>query len=366
MRWAVAVVLLVGCDKVFLPEERDVCFGQAGPNNTGLFHYCPEIDPVAERSLLSQVSTDDDCDAIVTDALEELCVVMARKITVGAGVRAVGDRPLVLFAASTIVVGGTLSATSQLGGARAAGANAKVCSGNAPVAPPNAITDGGGGGPGGTFEQRGGTGGVGAGASAGGMSLNGVPAGTIRGGCPGGQGGPGGQMAVAGPPGAGGGAMYLVAGESITIAGTLEASGAGGGGSGGMTGGGGPGGSGGGTGGMIALDAPSVFLTPDARLVANGGAGGGAGGSTTAAVGTSGMTANAAGAFPFPTVGGTGGGASSNGGNGGSGGDAMTAPTPGAPGLMGTGGGGGGGAVGVIRVYSTNLVDENALVSPAY
>jgi hypothetical protein len=171
--------------------------------------------------------------------------------------------------------------------------------------------------------------------------------------------------------------LVLVATDSITIDGLLDARSAtggqpgpgsnpsacgaltasdgaddtkGGGGTGGTSIGGGGGGGGG---GMIILDAPMLSIGAAAAIIANGG-GGGAGGGATASGGNGGDAV----AIASPAGGGIADATAGAGGNG------AYETTAAARGAMGTeGGGGGGGAAGVIHVFSTQTVPA-AQISP--
>ncbi|MBA2539622.1 MAG: hypothetical protein H0V17_08310 [Deltaproteobacteria bacterium] len=176
------------------------------------------------------------------------------------------------------------------------------------------------GGPGGSFIGRGGAGGIAAK-----MTL--PPA--FHGGCPGGNA----ETALAGP---GGGALYLIAEQSVVIDGTINASGAGA-----RGGSGSDGGAGGGAGGFIAFDTPAVTLGASALVFATGGGGGG-GGSL--------LQPGTAGADPSsnrPTA--LGGMASNGGGAGGDGGVVLDGEAGSGPLSAGGGGGGGGGGTGLIQ-----------------
>ena len=309
-----------------------------------------------------------------------LCVIAGTTIDVPAGttVRAIGlvpasstataTNPLVLIATRSITIAGTIDVSSHLGetigGAPARGAGARTLTGCFVAGVDGAVgngANGGGGAAGGSFAALGGNGGTGGnngGTGRGTAAGAGAPT-VVHGGCPGGNGGNGAGVdpttnttfggGTGGPPG---GAIYLLAGDSITIAATgkLNASGAGGaGGSAGFDASGG--GGGGGAGGLIVLDAARVSST--GVIFANGG-GGGAGG------GNDGRNdAGNAGTDPIaPTTAAAGGTGTNNGGAGGAGGAGITAPLVGRNGsgnFPQCGGGGGGGATGVIKVFGGTL-----------
>jgi len=195
--------------------------------------------------------------------------VAALDVAAGATIQLVGVKPLVIVAWSTAVVDGALDASSHLGVVDGAshiaqtvqfGAGANEGCGAASVGKDGtAATDaglgsgGGGGGalqgsggaaaPGGTTDVMGGGGGVGA------------PAAALHGGCHGGLSGIAGRRFamvknLRSQGGAGGGALRIVAHDSIAVAGTITANGAGGAGAPTASG---CGGGGGGAGGELVL-----------------------------------------------------------------------------------------------------------------
>jgi hypothetical protein len=291
---------------------------------------CVMPPPTDQVNLPNAIDTDTSplCKSVVSAPAG--CVVVGATI-IGNGTTVVtGMRPLILVGSSSISVNGTIDAASRRGMRRGPGANSTAC-------PPPGAASSVGGGSGGSFGASGGSGGNNENGTGGGSPGAAIPdPPSIRGGCPGGSGGNNG-----GAGGDSGGVVLLVAGSSISIAGTINVSGAGGAGT--QTGNRG----GGGSGGMIALDTPS--LTGSGRLVANGGGGGGGGGGPA----SGGSEADAA----MPMVRATGGPASGSGGDGGDGG-AGTAH-PGGDGSNaggnGNGGGGGAGSVGVIRFYGATF-----------
>ena len=281
------------------------------------------------------------------------CVIAATDLTVSAKLGATGARPLILLASHTIHVTttGTVDVGSH-GGQAGAGADPVACPSIAASSSFFAT-----GGTGGSFVGLGGRGG-------GGGSAPGAAAATIdqiRGGCAGQNGIVffGGGDAF-GPGGHGGGAVYLIAGDSIDVSGEVLATGQGGGGGPMVPGAGEAGGSGGGggAGGMIGLDAPSV--TASGLLLASGGGGGGGGNSGDGSAGAD-PTAVAAAA----------GGAGDPVGDPMATGGAGSAPTPAtAAGSKGTGStaetacslpagsGGGGGGAGVIYAPTSAKLDH--------
>jgi hypothetical protein len=281
----------------------------------------------------------------------DACFLIGTQITFGAPViQAVGSRPLVVFASDTITIATQLDVASRATRS-GAGAPSTLCN------PPTAATGGqtGGGGAGGTFGTQGGDGGAGSSGGASGtpgrasMRDSQLPT-VLRAGCTGGVGGS--TANAGGMPGAGGGAVYLVAKNRITINGFINASGAPGLGGNPVAGGGG-----GGSGGMIVLYAPTITGNGGV-LVANGGGAGGGGG--TSNVGGTGSE-------PSPQMpamiasGGTGGAGGGVGGNGFAGTTNATTGANGSP-TAATGGGGGGGGAGFIRA---NVMPSQITTSPA-
>lgn len=276
------------------------------------------------------------------------CVIAADTITINAPLRATGVRPLVLVAADSISVAMAMSIDvgSHRMPAESLGAGFDPDGCNAGTPP---TTSGGtsGGGAGGSFIGAGGDGGSGAGGGTGGIHGTVPGIGTILGGgCPGQDGAGGGK----GARGHGGGAVLLIAGNMITVDGTIEAGGEGGAGAFGNFSGGG----GGGAGGMIGLYASSIIVNPTAILIANGGGGG---------EGSTSNTAGMAGADSTSTDAALGGSSSTFGGNGGTGSvGAGGRGTTGMDGQVNGGGGGGGGGAGLIKGATASLGNK---VSPA-
>lgn len=292
----------------------------------------------------------------------DACVIIGNEIRISADLNVTGSRPLMIVAATVLAIDGDLEVGSTEGGRTGPGANPTVCVLGSPGG--NSSNDGAGGGAGGSFGGRGADGGIGAdGGGAGGVASPVSIGMGLRGGCPGSRGGTVGNDS--GPGGNGGGALYLVAGTSITISRHVRAHG--GGGTGGI--GSGSGGGGGGSGGMIALQAPTITLTgPAAELLANGGGGGEGSVSNSSNDGADGAQSTA---FNEPAPGGT--GAFGPAGDGGNGATGTVAAEKGKNGTSGTGGmnppdgggGGGGGGVGLIWVKGTLIGDGAARISPA-
>jgi len=318
--------------------DGGLCYG------TGLVQVCFASVPTGSVTLGASLDTASAACATIAGGrgLDNApCVFAADTITVPGSTSATGSKPLILVATTSIMIDGTLDAASHNRVTLGAGGNFSSCDGGNP-----AVGDGGGaGGSFGSFGGQGGTGSIGTGATTGFLDT----AAALRGGCQGSPGaGPG-----AGDGGFGGGAVYLIAGTSISVAGDINASG-GGGDNGSVTG---PsGGCGGGAGGMIGLDAPRVDVFGD--IYANGGAGGG-GATPTASGGNGSDPGSATVAAPGGVPGGTAGagGDGSLGATGGSSGEAA--------GTSGSGGGGGGGG-GVIKLYhSTGTLAGNISPPPS-
>ncbi|HEX3483149.1 MAG TPA: hypothetical protein VHT91_49400 [Kofleriaceae bacterium] len=343
-----------------------------GPINSGTVAAggCTELVPQTGGPALCVIAgTTIDIPAAVT----------VRAFAVSSNAAATGTNPLVLFATDSITIEGSIDAASHIndtlaGGIPALGAGARTAVGCAvtgldgvmgkPVGGSSQDSYGGGGGAGGSFGTLGGAGGNGGNnnnVGHGNPVLGSVPS-LVVGGCPGGSGGPGDGGGGVGIGGAGGGAIYLLAANSITIAGKINASGAGGsaGGSGNFSSGGG---GGGGAGGMIGLEAGTVAIMTGAAVFANGGGGASGSGQTDGDSGSPGTDptgpATAAGAGPGKDGGGAGGAGSVSSGTG-------------AAGTKGGGnntaqecaGGGGGGGGGVIRIFSTQPAMIQGAVSP--
>lgn len=283
-------------------------------------------------------------------AIGKYCVIAATTLTINAALRATGTKPLVLLASDSIIVNQLIDVGSHRSPTEFIGAGADPVTCLAGVLPGTSA-----GGAGGSFAGIGGSGGPGGDGGAGGLPASATtPIPALRGGCRGQDGdGPG-----KGVGGHGGGAVYLIAGNRISITGPgINAAGEGG--MGGAVVNAISGGGGGGAGGMIGLDAPTITCT--GLILANGGGGGqGSGTGFTGATGLDPAGINAA-------SGGAGG--SACGGNGGNGSPAIVGGSGasggafqcGAPG--GGGGGGGGGAAGIIKAPATASL--GAQLSPA-
>jgi len=330
------------------------CYG------TGLVIACFDAVPSGTQMLGGNMvlNTDSDPRCAATTNNVPACVIAAESIAVGGFQAVTGQRPLVLVATQTISVENTLTASSsrQFNFA-GAGVDLPGCStGTAPT--------GSSGGAGGSF---GGTGGNGASAgltgSSGTAGTGGIAGAvlaptTLRGGCSGQDGADAVAPIGPGTKGRGGGALYLIADASITIAGTLSANGAGAtGGRAGDSGGGG----GGGSGGFIGLDTPSLTIT--GNVLANGGGGGE--GSSTQNPGSPGQDTSSAtnaasggaGGTSFGTDGGDGSVGAQKDGEAGAAQCTNTCSTP-------LSGGGGGGGAGIIKLYRATSATGDGGISP--
>jgi hypothetical protein len=331
----------VPIDAIDAPITSDArtCWG------SGVVQICPNAAPTGTVTLSGTLDTGSAaaCKPYTVPPGQlalDACVITAQSITVTGTLVVSGSRPLVLLASDTLRVsaGSLIDVSSTRSPSHTgAGGNASQCD------PSGAGTTGvdSGGGAGGSFADAGGDGGDSSSSVAGGTA--GAKASAIdvlRGGCPGASGG----GAVGGGGGSGGGAIALLAGTSITLTGSINASGAGGNGAAGTNAGGG----GGGSGGMIVLDAP--LLTGAGTLIANGG-GGGEGASTLG--GNPGEDPSLA----TPLVQAQGGQGNSNAGNGGDGAaGATTKGGKGTKGSSGDGGGGGGGGAGAVLLFGTDML----------
>jgi hypothetical protein len=349
-RYAALAVAVLGCqarNPDFCPGGEDergecsrpdasLCFGAAP------FAFCLTEAPTSPLAV-THVDTNAGCTEVITLG-RELCLVMGTDVTVSQRVTVNGTRPLVLFGMNrlTVEASGVLDAsgTATAGGPGAdLGCDASGTNGKSGSS--------GGGGAGGSFGGRGGGGGNGGSGNVGGMAAQAVPAPSVlQGGCSGTNGGAG--TGAIGDRGFGGGGVYLVAGDTLEILGTVIASGAGG--RRGLQDKGG--GGGGGSGGMIVLFAPMMTVTAATRIFANGGGGGG---------GADGSTDGMDGATPSEplsaALGGSGGGGA---GKGGAGAFGSTGAMPGT--MSGDGGGGGGGGVGFVYRLGGNV--SVAQISP--
>jgi hypothetical protein len=350
---ATALVAAPGCSKLLgiedftLAADADIdapspdaqlCYG------AGLAPVCLMNAPTGTVTLDAPFDTTACPGEVITQTGgPDLCVIAATQISVSATVTVTGARPLMLLATETISVPGSLDVSSRRSPAPiGAGANYSGCGAGTN---PTSTSGGAGGGAGGTFGTRGANGGDGAPAGAV-VNNNGtspalmLPVTFVRGGCIAEDGGDSGAN-QGGVGGASGGAVYLFAGTTIDVQGSIFASGAGGAASALHAGGGG-----GGAGGLIGLEAPSINVT--GILAANGANGSGGGGSTAGgAVGADGAT-TAFSTQPAAAAGGASGGGA--GGRGATGATLQSIGGTGSTAVAGTAGGGGGGGFGVIYV----------------
>lgn len=277
-----------------------------------ILNACPGHPPLAHAS-------------IVQGGVPTLVLAFADlEVTGNNTLRLIGERPVIIVSLRNIDVFGTIDVR----------AGAQACAGN------GAGRNGGGGdfgwqsgGGGGGFGTVGGRGGDVDNAPDGlGGAVNG--AGAFRGGCPGGRGGNNPNAAARG-----GGALQLVARETLNLSGTINAPGSGG--SGGVPT---QAGNGGGSGGAILLEAER-FIATNGVLASNGGGGGQ---QTTGRAGESGR------ASVTPAAGGD---DNLSGGVGGSGAAGNTAATNGGDANLAAFGGGGGGGAGRIHINVGVLCD---------
>lgn len=253
--------------------DARMCFG------TGNYEVCLASLPSGGETLSGTLDTGTSTKCLATQPAgwttrgqPESCFVVGTTVTI-TGVDVTGTRPLVILATNSITVSGTLDVASRVTGTAKRGPGAPFGGCAAALAMPTVSTNGGGGGAGGTFMTRGAAGGAGNNGqmgNTGGIAGNPVTQNPValRAGCNGQSGGDG--SAPGGVGGLGGGAVYLVAGNTITITNTgiINASGAGASGAGSHAGAGG-----GGSGGMIVLAASTISAT-NGKVLANGGGGG--------------------------------------------------------------------------------------------
>lgn len=362
MRRCALLLLLVGCKQVFGLEApaheaggTDAGTRDALPDNCigrGLFTRCYDTGEEPMGTWEAQEAIDSSnagmCDAIVPQVDgPELCVIERASVVIDTQVYLVGPRPVVIVSSSTIEITpqALLAAVGFSAGFDGAGARPS-CGG---TGQPSSFSAGAGGG-GGGFGTAGGQGGVGKDTPS---HAIGGPATTlvrIEGGCGGGAGGVGGSGTPA-AGGFGGGAVYFVARDSITMNGWIIASGTGG--KGGMTL---DGGGGGGSGGLVGFDAPTIVFGSTAQIAANGGGGGGGGDNNKGGDGGTAMSPGEAGAGGAP--------GSDEAGRGGAGAYLEVGAQVGLDGGLAAGGGGGGGA-GVVVLYGDTLDVKDAQVSPS-
>jgi hypothetical protein len=346
-----------GTDADAMPDALPDAIGCFG---SGVFEVCPMGKMMGTKPLSGPFNTDTstNCDStqVWRSTNTNTCFVIANSITV-TDLQVTGNRPLALIA-NTISITGHLDAASRVSDGKI-GPNSSVLNtcGN-PGTP--STGNGAGGGVGASFAPQGlkagsgGNGFGGGGASAVNPFLT-VPPGALRAGCRGQSGAVG--NGTGGLGGYGGGALYLMGAQSISMgaAGIIDVNGAGGGQAGKEAGGGG-----GGSGGKVILSSPIFTQTTCSIVVANGGSGSTGGDSNQAGTGTRGSDpdfANPQTPAPGPTT------PAGDGGDGFAQGTTAIAAKSGTDGMAsGEGGGGGGGAGGYIQ---SNKALTNAKVSPA-
>ena len=331
-----------------IPDARS-CYGTTVP-------VCFSIVPARDRILTADVDIDtDSTDDAICDQHNDssrYCVYAGARISVATRVTAHGSRPLVLLSTTTFDHSGDIDVSSNHQGAQLVGAGAASHA----QCPGQAEATGSSGSYGGGFGGRGGDGNDGnpddGARGLAGPASTAFPT-TLRGGCPGGDAvtGPG---SLTGRGGAGGGAVAIVAGTSISLNGRINASGAGGnaGTIAAKSGGGG-----GGSGGMIVLDSPTIVVGVRTVLIANGG-GGAQGGAASGAPGYDGGESSSP---QLRAAGGLNPGAIGGYGADGSLGSGLAGASAGGSAQNGGGGGGGGGGAGFIRAPG---VVAASLISP--
>lgn len=247
----------------------------------GFVSFCVDAPPAQDRTFTGTTAIDTatsaECAPLTLTSGGDLCVVLARNLTIetGATLRAFGPRPLALIATGALTVRGTVDVSSKRLVPTEPGAGSRACAHQRAPAPD---TGGAAGGAGGSMAFSGGQGGDGDldrdnGGSVAARGLPGAvtmrPATALVGGCHGQQGATG--LDAGGSGGGGGGAVY-VRGASIDLASGSAIRAAGAGGARGLTE---SGGGGGGSGGAILLE--TLALVPSGLLLATGGGGGGGG-----------------------------------------------------------------------------------------
>jgi hypothetical protein len=372
MRW-VAVVLLSGCSSILGIDDfkvGDAGGGESMDGDTGYclgppgWRLCVPTMPTTPRMIDSSLQFDTENSPLCFTGAQpaawkaagqpDACFIIGGSVTFAAPqIQASGRRPLVVFASGVIAINTQLDVASHLTSVIVGPSSPSALCGAPQPAGNGANNNPGAGGAGGSFGSKGGDGGNSSTATIlGGRSAAAAAAPMIlRAGCNGGVGGNASEMG--GPPGVGGGAVYLVAGERITINGFINASGSAGEG-GGRNGGGG----GGGSGGMIHLHAP-VITGNAGVLIANGGGGGEGGDGSLDGLDGRDPTPSMPDA---PALGGTSTNAGAPGGNGSARSTPAAGGANGPAGAVGAGGGGGGGA-GYIRV---NVMPTQVQASPAF
>jgi hypothetical protein len=341
----------------------DVSVDGPPPCVPGFRDLCSQPEPSMPLDITNaqtiKTDTDPRCRTLPQAGGGDVCLIYATRVTISGSLTVTGPRPLAIASSTTITIDGTIDAGSR-GPQRGPASDATGCNF---ASIPATDLGGGGGAAGGSFTLAGGNGGTGDG------NNNGAPAGTaapgthgstttisvLRGGCPGQTGGD--ESATGGDGGIGGhsgGALYLFARQSLTIAGGVRATGEGGHGGEGMAGGGG-----GGTGGLVVIESPSITIS--GQVSANGG-GGGQGGGINAIGRVSGRDGIDGSLGATAAAGGSGAQGGDPGFGPGGAGGAITAAVNGTIGAYG--GGGGGGAAGAIKLLGTTQLSGSTF-SPA-
>jgi hypothetical protein len=369
------------------PDGANGCITWAAPNVDPCDPLLPDPEPIAlvdddytydtDSGLLGDGSdsTMPPSATLPQDDGPDVRVLNVRNFEIEAGgtLTVTGSRPLIIVSHGPAVVAGTIDVSARFfaidnSSAPGPGGNNSIMCGNGtrgPGDPSTNVAAGGGGGGGGGFGDDAGDGGDGQGGGHGNKGPKGTTNGNpelvpLRGGCGGARGGDDADGAIdaSGRAGDGGGAIEITSRTTLTVDGTIRASGSGGAAAQLANAGGG----GGGSGGAILLDADNTIIGVTGALCANGG-GGGEGGQVLVATAEDGDFA-----LCSETIEAQGGELSDDGGNGGDGG-ALSDPNGdnAANGGAGAGGGGGGGGVGRIRVIGRTVraVPTAAIVSPA-
>lgn len=287
MRWLL-LFAIAGCyerkplqcetDNCQVPDgsATEVCVGDpAGLLPRTCFDPMPA--PRTITAAMSPIETDLACDLPVVDH-PKLCILAGESIVIEGVIKARGGRPLVLWSATTIELldGAEIDVKSEqvaVNEELAAGADDSTCPSLDGALNNLANPFVGAGGCGGGFGGAGGLGGDGARSPVTvgpGCASMIQPLDRVRGGCRGGHGGLS-NAASELNGGSSGGAVYLMAGQTIVIRGVIDARG-----DQGLPATGNPdrlpGGGGGGSGGLIAFDTPELVLD-GAVLNALGGGG---------------------------------------------------------------------------------------------
>jgi hypothetical protein len=333
----------------------------------GFLDLCAQTEPTDPLMIAAadtiNTDTDSRCRTLTQSGGAAVCLVYATtfSITSSGSLTVTGSRPLAIAATSTLAVDGAIDVSSQ----RASGQTGPAADNSscAVTTPAEDDAGGAGGGAGGSFGTAGGNGGTGdtnLDTTSDQMGVGGQASGpatitVLRGGCRGEKGGDAAVTAAGGAGGHSGGALYLYAHDSASVAGVIRATGAGGnGGTANTTSGGG--GGGGGTGGMVVIESPSIMI--GGQISANGG-GAGEGGFLGGGSPRNGLPGADGALDTTPAAGGHNTNYTGTG-TGGAGAAGSTAATGG--GQCVAGGGGGGGGAGKIKLIGSSTV--TGTVSP--